>query len=121
PVFVEVNPDTFTVDPDDIRSKITGRTIAIVPVHLYGQCAPMKEILQIAREHDLFVIEDTAQALGSHYLWEDGHKQQAGTIGDIGTTSFFPSKNLGCYGDGGALMTNDDQLARSEERRVGNE
>jgi len=111
PVFVEVDPKTFTLDPEDARKKITPKTKAIIPVHLYGQCAHMDPIMELAREFDLKVIEDTAQALGSHYTGADGRTAGAGCIGDIGTTSFFPSKNLGCYGDGGALMTNDDELA----------
>jgi dTDP-4-amino-4,6-dideoxygalactose transaminase len=111
PVMVDVNPDDFTIDISLIQEKISPKTKAIVPVHLFGQCANMEAILQIAREHNLFVIEDTAQALGSKYTFSDGMIQRAGTIGDIGTTSFFPSKNLGCYGDGGALMTNNNELA----------
>ena len=111
PVMVDVNPDDFTIDISLIQEKISPKTKAIVPVHLFGQCANMEAILQFAREHELYVIEDTAQALGSKYTFSDGMVQRAGTIGDIGTTSFFPSKNLGCYGDGGALMTNDDELA----------
>ena len=111
PVLVEVNPATFNVDPQSIRDAITPRTKAIVPVHLYGQTANMEEIMQIAKEHNLFVIEDTAQAIGSKYSFSDGKIKNAGTIGNVGTTSFFPSKNLGCYGDGGAIFTNDDELA----------
>jgi UDP-2-acetamido-2-deoxy-ribo-hexuluronate aminotransferase len=110
PVFVEVDPDTFTIDPSDLRQKITSKSKAIVPVHLYGQCAAMDEICAIAKEHDLKVIEDTAQAIGAEYSGASFTKS-AGGIGDIGTTSFFPSKNLGCYGDGGAIFTNDDDLA----------
>jgi len=111
PVLVDVDPDTFNIDPDAIRRAITSKTKAIVPVHLFGQCAPMKEILEIARQFDLFVIEDNCQAIGSDYIFEDGSRKKAGTIGHIGCTSFFPSKNLGCYGDGGAVFTNDDALA----------
>jgi dTDP-4-amino-4,6-dideoxygalactose transaminase len=111
PVMVDVDPDDFTIDISLIQEKLSPKTKAIVPVHLFGQCANMEAILQFAREHELYVIEDTAQALGSKYTFSDGIVQRAGTIGDIGTTSFFPSKNLGCYGDGGALMTNDDELA----------
>lgn len=111
PVFVEVDPETFTMDAADARKKITSKTKAIIPVHLYGQCANMDPIMELAREFNLKVIEDTAQALGSKYTGKDGKAVSAGCIGDVGTTSFFPSKNLGCYGDGGALMTNDDELA----------
>lgn len=111
PVFVEVDPHTFTMDVSDARAKVTGRTKAVIPVHLYGQCAQMDDIMALAREFDLKVVEDTAQALGSAFTGADGKSQMAGCIGDIGTTSFFPSKNLGCYGDGGAMMTNDDELA----------
>jgi UDP-2-acetamido-2-deoxy-ribo-hexuluronate aminotransferase len=111
PVFVDVDPDTFNLSISEIEKKVTSRTVAIVPVHLYGQCADMEGVLNIAKEHNLYVIEDTAQAIGSRYTFSDGTVQMAGTIGHIGTTSFFPSKNLGCYGDGGALFTNDDQLA----------
>lgn len=111
PVFVEVNPDTFTMDPTALEQAITSKTKAIVPVHLYGQCADMERILEIAQRHQLAVIEDTAQAIGAIYTFSDGRKVAAGCMGTVGTTSFFPSKNLGCYGDGGALFTNDDQLA----------
>jgi dTDP-4-amino-4,6-dideoxygalactose transaminase len=111
PVFVDVNRDTFNVAVDRIEEKITRRTKAIVPVHLYGQCADMEPILKIARAHKLYVIEDAAQALGAIYRFQDGTQKSAGTMGDIGTTSFFPSKNLGCFGDGGALFTNDKVLA----------
>jgi len=115
PVMIDVEPDTFCIDTKLIERKITSKTKAIVPVHLYGQCANMDEIMSIANKHNLFVIEDTAQALGASFDFaQDDNivKQKAGTIGTIGTTSFFPSKNLGCYGDGGALMTNDDELAK---------
>lgn len=111
PVFVDVDERTFNIDAEHIRKKITPRTVAIVPVHLYGQCADMEPILDIARQHDLHVVEDAAQALGAEYTFSDGTKKRAGTMGIIGTTSFFPSKNLGCFGDGGALMTNDNLLA----------
>lgn len=111
PVFVEVDPKTFCVDPEAIRKAITPKTKAIVPVHLYGHSAKMEEIMTIAKEHNLFVIEDNAQAIGSDYTFKDGTKQKTGSIGTIGCTSFFPSKNLGCYGDGGAMCTNDDVLA----------
>lgn len=111
PVFTDVNPNTFNLDVGQIESKITSKTKAIVPVHLYGQCADMEPILTLAKKYNLFVIEDTAQALGALYTFADGKKMRAGTMGTIGTTSFFPSKNLGCYGDGGALFTNDEALA----------
>lgn len=111
PVFVEVDPRTFTIDPADARSKITSRTKAIIPVHLYGQCADMDPLMQLSRETGIPIVEDTAQALGSKYYSKSEGTQSAGCIGDIGTTSFFPSKNLGCFGDGGALMTNNDALA----------
>jgi UDP-2-acetamido-2-deoxy-ribo-hexuluronate aminotransferase len=144
PVMIDVEPDTFCIDINLIESKITSKTKAIVPVHLFGQCANMNEIMRIANKHNLFVIEDTAQALGASYEMStelremreqssspfsrkhslnshistpishlsSPNSQKAGTIGNIGTTSFFPSKNLGCYGDGGAIMTNDDELAK---------
>lgn len=112
PVLVDVDPDTFLIDPAQVRDAISEKTKAIVPVHLFGQSAPMEEILAIAKEHDLFVIEDTAQAIGSDYEFSDGRKVKAGTIGDIGATSFFPSKNLGCYGDGGAIFTRNEELAK---------
>jgi UDP-2-acetamido-2-deoxy-ribo-hexuluronate aminotransferase len=111
PVFVEVDPHTFCIDPDAIRKAITAKTKAIVPVHLYGQAANMEEIMKIAAEYNLYVIEDNAQAIGADYIYQDGTKKKAGSIGTIGCTSFFPSKNLGCYGDGGAMFTNDDALA----------
>jgi len=111
PVFAEVDPKTFCIDPADLEKKITPRTRAIVPVHLYGQSAPMDEIMKIAEKHNLFVIEDNAQAIGSTYTSANGLQKKAGTIGTIGATSFFPSKNLGCYGDGGAIFTNDNTLA----------
>ncbi len=114
PVMVDVDPDTFCIDVNLIEAKITPRTKAIVPVHLFGQCADMGAIMQIAKKHNLFVIEDTAQAIGAKYTFKDGSVMGAGCIGTVGTTSFFPSKNLGCYGDGGALMTNNDELARNE-------
>lgn len=111
PVFVEVNKDTFCIDPEAVRKAITPRTKAIVPVHLYGQAANMEAIMEIATAHNLFVIEDNAQAIGSNFTFSDGTVKKTGTIGTIGTTSFFPSKNLGCYGDGGAICTDDDALA----------
>jgi dTDP-4-amino-4,6-dideoxygalactose transaminase len=111
PILVEVNPKTFNIDPKAIEKAITPKTKAIVPVHLFGQCSDMEAIMKIAEKHNLFVIEDVAQAIGADYTFSDKSVQKAGTIGDIGCTSFFPSKNLGCYGDGGALYTNDDILA----------
>ena len=111
PVLVDVNPDTYNIDPESIRRAITKKTKAIVPVHLFGQSAPMEDIMAIAKEHDLFVIEDNAQAIGADYIYNDGSKRKTGTIGHMGCTSFFPSKNLGAYGDGGAIFTNDDKLA----------
>ncbi|SMC74942.1 DegT/DnrJ/EryC1/StrS family aminotransferase [Moheibacter sediminis] len=105
-VLVDVDYDTFLMDSERLKSAITPNTKAIIPVHLFGQCANMDEINQIAKEHNLYVVEDTAQAIGA-----DFNGEKAGTIGTIGTTSFFPSKNLGCYGDGGAIFTNDDKLA----------
>ncbi len=111
PVFVEVDKKTFCIDPGVIKSAITSKTKAIVPVHLYGHTANMEEVITIAKDHKLFVIEDTAQAIGGDYTFKDGTKKKSGTMGTIGTTSFFPSKNLGCYGDGGAMFTNDDALA----------
>ncbi len=119
PVLVDVNPETFNIDPKAILKAITPKTKAIVPVHLFGQSAEMEEIMEIAKEHNLFVIEDTAQATGAEYKFEDGTIKKCGTIGNVGATSFFPSKNLGCYGDGGAIFTNDDELAK-EMRSVVN-
>lgn len=110
-VLVDVDYDTFTIDPEKIRAAITPRTKAIIPVHLFGQCANMEEILKIAKDHQLFVIEDNAQAIGADFTFTDGVVKKSGTMGTMGTTSFFPSKNLGCYGDGGAIFTNDDALA----------
>jgi UDP-2-acetamido-2-deoxy-ribo-hexuluronate aminotransferase len=112
PVLVDVDPGTFNIDLKAIERAITPKTKAIVPVHLFGQTAPMEEIMEIANKHNLFVIEDNCQALGSDYFFSDGSTKKAGTIGNIGCTSFFPSKNLGCYGDGGAIFTNDDLLAK---------
>lgn len=111
PVFVEVDPRTYTIDPEAVRKAITPRTKAIIPVHLYGQSAPMHELLAIAAEHNIPLVEDNAQAIGGYYTFPDGTKKANGTMGTVGTTSFFPSKNLGCYGDGGAMFTNDDALA----------
>lgn len=112
PVMVEVDEDTFTITAEIIEKAITSKTKAIVPVHLYGQSCDMESIMQLAKKYKLFVIEDNAQAIGANYTFLDGHTLKTGTIGHIGSTSFFPSKNLGCYGDGGALMTNDDELAK---------
>lgn len=111
PVFVEVDPNTFCMDPEALRKAITSKTKAIVPVHLYGHAAPMDAILQIARENGLFVIEDNAQAIGCDYTSTDGNVYKTGTMGTIGTTSFYPSKNLGAYGDGGAIFTRNADLA----------
>lgn len=111
PVFVDVDEKTFNLDVEQLESKITNRTVAIVPVHLYGQCADMEPILEVASKHNLHIIEDAAQALGAAYTFSDGNKRMAGTMGTIGTTSFFPTKNLGCFGDGGAIFTNDAHLA----------
>lgn len=113
PVVVDVIPGTFDIDPAAVEAAITPKTKAIVPVHLFGQCANMDAIMEIAKKHNLYVIEDTAQAIGAEYTFADGSKAKAGTIGHIGATSFFPSKNLGCYGDGGAIFTNDDKLAEN--------
>jgi UDP-2-acetamido-2-deoxy-ribo-hexuluronate aminotransferase len=111
PVLVDVLPGTFTIDPDALEKAITPKTKAIVPVHLFGQCCRMDQVMSIAQKHNLFVIEDTAQAIGADYRFSDGSTRKAGTIGTVGCTSFFPSKNLGCFGDGGAIFTNDDHLA----------
>jgi len=111
PVMVDVNEDTFDIQLENLEKYLTPKTKAIVPVHLYGQSADMEKILEFAGKNNLFVIEDNAQAIGSDYTFSDGTVKKTGTIGHIGCTSFFPSKNLGCYGDGGALMTNDDELA----------
>ena len=112
PVFVEVDPKTYCISPEAIEAAITPRTKAIVPVHLYGQAANMNAIMELAAKHQLFVVEDNAQAIGSDYHLSDGQRVKTGTIGHIGCTSFFPSKNLGCYGDGGALYTQDAELAQ---------
>ncbi len=112
PVLVDVIEDSFLIDPKAIREAITPKTKAIVPVHLFGQSADMEEILNIAKEYNLYVIEDTAQAIGADFTFSNGNSAKAGTIGNVGCTSFFPSKNLGCYGDGGAMFTNDDELAK---------
>ncbi len=110
-VLVDVDYDTFTMDIDKLKAAITPNTKAIIPVHLFGQCANMEEILKLAKAHDLHVIEDNAQAIGADFTFSDGTVKKSGTMGILGTTSFFPSKNLGCYGDGGAIFTNDDELA----------
>jgi UDP-2-acetamido-2-deoxy-ribo-hexuluronate aminotransferase len=111
PIFVEVNKDTFCIDPEVIEAAITPKTKAIVPVHLYGHAAEMEKIMAIAKKHNLFVIEDNAQGIGSTYTFSDGTKKKTGAIGTIGCTSFYPSKNLGAFGDGGAIFTDDDALA----------
>lgn len=110
-VLVDVDYDTFTISTEAIKKAITPKTKAIIPVHLFGQCANMEEVLKIAEENNLFVIEDNAQAIGSEFTFSDGTVKKAGTMSTVGTTSFFPSKNLGCYGDGGAIFTNNDDLA----------
>ena len=110
PVMTDVDPNTFNITVDNIRPHITSKTKAIVPVHLFGQAAEMEEIMVLAKKHNLFVIEDNAQAIGCNYMLLDGTVKKTGTIGHIGTTSFFPSKNLGCYGDGGAIFTNERSL-----------
>jgi dTDP-4-amino-4,6-dideoxygalactose transaminase len=111
PVLADVCSDTFNMDIHAVEKAITPKTKAIIPVHLFGQCADMEAILSIAAKHNLYVVEDNCQAIGSDYLFKDGTKKKAGTIGTVGCTSFFPSKNLGCYGDGGAIFTNQDELA----------
>lgn len=111
PVLVDVEPDTFNISPEAVLKAITPKTKAIVPVHLFGQTADMDAIMEIAKQHNLFVIEDACQSIGSDYLNAAGEWKKSGTIGHVGCTSFFPSKNLGCYGDGGAIFTNDDALA----------
>ena len=119
PVFVDIDPETFNIDVSKIEEKITNRTKCIIPVHLFGQSSDMESIMQIAEKHNLYVIEDNAQAIGSEYTFSNGKTQKTGTIGHIGTTSFYPSKNLGCYGDGGALFTNDEALGE-QIRRIAN-
>jgi len=111
PVLVDVDPRSFNIKVEDIEKSITPKTKAIVPVHLFGQISDMEKIMEIAGKHGLYVVEDNAQALGATYTYGDGSKKYAGTIGHIGCTSFFPTKNLGCYGDGGALFTQDKALA----------
>lgn len=111
PVLVDVDPDTFNIDIEAVKRAITPKTKAIVPVHLFGQCADMDALMELAHIYDLVIIEDACQAIGADYIFANGTRRKAGTIGQIGCTSFFPSKNLGCYGDGGAIFTNDDELA----------
>jgi len=113
PVFIDIDPNSFTIDPGKIKEHINKNTVAILPVHLYGQNANMAAILKIAKEHNLKVIEDAAQSIGSNILFADGSSLKSGTVGHIGTTSFFPSKNLGAFGDGGAILTNDDEIAET--------
>lgn len=113
PVLVDVNPSDFNISIEAIKKAITPKTKAIVPVHLFGKAANMEAILEIAKEHNLFVIEDNAQGIGANYTFNNGTVKKTGTIGHVGTTSFFPSKNLGCYGDGGAIFTNDSDLAHT--------
>lgn len=110
-VLVDVDYDTFNIDIEKLKAAITPKTKAIIPVHLFGQCANMEAVLEVAKEHNLFVVEDNCQGIGADYTFSDGTVKKSGTMGTIGTTSFFPSKNLGCYGDGGAIFTNDDELA----------
>ncbi len=119
PVLVDVDANTFNIDVEELRKAITPKTKAIVPVHLFGQCANMEAVMAVAKEHKLAVVEDTAQAIGSEYRFADGSQAKAGTMGDVGCTSFFPSKNLGCFGDGGAMFTNDDELA-AKLRKIAN-
>ncbi len=119
PVFVDVDPNTFNIDVECVKKAITQKTKVILPVHIFGQCSDMEAIMEIANENKLFVVEDTAQAIGAKYTFKNGDQKTAGTIGDIGTTSFFPSKNLGCFGDGGALMTNNIELA-SKSKEISN-
>ena len=111
PIFVDVDPQTFLIDINKIEEKISNKTVAIIPVHLFGQCADMEYLLRLAEKHGLKIIEDAAQSIGSKYTFSDGRIAQSGTMGNVGVTSFFPSKNLGCFGDGGAMMTNNPELA----------
>jgi dTDP-4-amino-4,6-dideoxygalactose transaminase len=113
PVLVDVDPNTFNIDLPAIEKVIGPKTKAIIPVHLFGQAADMEEILALANKYNLYVVEDNAQSIGANYTFSDGSKKKTGTLGHVGTTSFFPSKNLGAYGDGGAIFTNDDQLAHT--------
>lgn len=110
PVMVDVDPQSFNITADIVEKAITSKTKAVVPVHLYGQCAEMEPIMKLAKKHNFYVIEDNAQAIGSDYIFSDGSKVKSGLVGHIGSTSFYPSKNLGCYGDGGALYTNDPEI-----------
>jgi UDP-2-acetamido-2-deoxy-ribo-hexuluronate aminotransferase len=119
PVFVDVDPNTFNIDSKSVEAALTERTRAIVPVHLFGQCADMEPLINLASKHDLYIIEDTAQAISSRYRFSNGRKALAGTMGTIGTTSFFPSKNLGCFGDGGAIFTCNADLAE-KMRKIAN-
>lgn len=112
PIMVDVDPHTFNITAEIIEQAITSKTKAVVPVHLFGQCADMESIMAVAQKHNLYIFEDTAQAIGATYTFSDGSKKSAGTIGHVGTTSFFPSKNLGCYGDGGAMFANDEAIAK---------
>jgi dTDP-4-amino-4,6-dideoxygalactose transaminase len=111
PVLVDVDPDTFCISVEAVRKAITPKTKAIVPVQLFGQNADMEALLKLAKEHNLFIVEDACQSIGSDYIFSDGKRIKSGCVGDIGCTSFFPSKNLGCYGDGGAIFTNNTGLA----------
>ena len=113
PVLVDVDPETFNIDIEAVKKAITPKTKAIVPVHLFGQCANMEALMDLAKQHNLYIIEDNAQGIGADYTYADGTKAKSGTIGHVASTSFFPSKNLGCYGDGGAIFTNDDDLAHT--------
>lgn len=112
PVLVPVDPDTFNIDVNSLEKALSPKTKAIVPVHLFGQCADLEPLMHFAEEHGLYVIEDNAQSIGARYTFSNGSVRMSGSMGNIGCTSFFPSKNLGCYGDGGALMTNDEALAQ---------
>ena len=113
PVLVDVDPATFNIDLESVEKVISPKSKAIIPVHLFGQAADMEGIMALAEKHNLYVVEDNAQSIGADYTFNDGSKKRTGTIGDIGTTSFFPSKNLGAYGDGGAIFTNNDELAHT--------
>lgn len=119
PVVVDVEPDTFNISIDAVKKAITPKTKAIVPVHLFGQNADMESLIQIAKENNLYIVEDACQSIGSVYTFSNGQKVHSGCMGDIGCTSFFPSKNLGCFGDGGAIFTNNDELA-AKMRAVAN-
>ena len=112
PVFVDIEAETFNIDANKIAEAISPKTKAIIPVHLFGQVADMETILEISDKNNIFVIEDNAQSIGAEFIFSNETKKQAGTMGNIGTLSFFPTKNLGCYGDGGAMMTNDEELAK---------